>query len=544
MMTVDLYSQWSNGPNVNLQITNWGDAPISAVEDGRGGAFISASWNAPLDRPPWSTRQPILVWVDKFGYHKLDTLYSLGGNGEKYRDLKLIKDGTGNYFAVFVDRFFAIEHSSPSWDIYQDRIMIQKFDSLGHKLLGEGIYISADTVMQHTFFETAIDEKGGCFIYFEAMDSLGSLNDNGERLVQYITPNGERAWGDRGITLYKGRIHTSIYSNYLIYNNANGVIVNYENDGEDVNYLVNMDSTGFINWKIPTRNFYASSKLVFINQKKFAIIGIKFNENPFSASVLFDKILLSGSYEDSVITLTNSFISAERFEYVHTVGDKIFFTLRGDSSYFQKIDTLGNKYFGEIGTKIFDQSGYIIKTFTLDSSFVFATDHYARKINFSGKDLWKPEILQYTTRTMGYSDFVTDGNGGFMAFWLENLNGIWGQQANAKGELGIVTDVIDLPSGILPDNFTLYQNYPNPFNPVTLINYILSTGGYVELKVFDILGREISTLVKEEKAVGLHTVRFYEKELPSGVYFYTLIVKGLTTSNIVYKATKKMLIIK
>ncbi len=73
--------------------------------------------------------------------------------------------------------------------------------------------------------------------------------------------------------------------------------------------------------------------------------------------------------------------------------------------------------------------------------------------------------------------------------------------------------------------FQLYQNYPNPFNPVTVIQYSIKSRQYVTLKVFDILGNEISTLVDEIKEPGLHEVLFNSEKinnLSSGVYFYLI----------------------
>ena len=71
-------------------------------------------------------------------------------------------------------------------------------------------------------------------------------------------------------------------------------------------------------------------------------------------------------------------------------------------------------------------------------------------------------------------------------------------------------------------NFTLYQNSPNPFNPTTNIIYQISESGYTSLKVYDILGNEISALVDEYKEAGRYTIKFDGNELTSGVYLYTL----------------------
>jgi len=88
-----------------------------------------------------------------------------------------------------------------------------------------------------------------------------------------------------------------------------------------------------------------------------------------------------------------------------------------------------------------------------------------------------------------------------------------------------------------PVKFDLEQNYPNPFNPTTTIRFTIPEKSLVTLKVFDMLGREVSTLVNEVKDAGTHTVKFAGKDLPSGMYLYTI-----TAGN--YTATKKMMLVK
>ncbi len=74
----------------------------------------------------------------------------------------------------------------------------------------------------------------------------------------------------------------------------------------------------------------------------------------------------------------------------------------------------------------------------------------------------------------------------------------------------------------LPANFSLKQNYPNPFNPTTIINYSLPRSNMVTIKVFDILGNEVASLVNEEKPAGSYSVNFNGNKLSSGVYFYRM----------------------
>jgi hypothetical protein len=89
----------------------------------------------------------------------------------------------------------------------------------------------------------------------------------------------------------------------------------------------------------------------------------------------------------------------------------------------------------------------------------------------------------------------------------------------------------------MPRVYLLYQNYPNPFNPSTIIGYQLPAGVYVVLTVYDVLGREVETLVNERQTAGSHYVEFGGRNLPSGVYFYRLDAGR-------YHDTKKLLLLK
>jgi len=89
----------------------------------------------------------------------------------------------------------------------------------------------------------------------------------------------------------------------------------------------------------------------------------------------------------------------------------------------------------------------------------------------------------------------------------------------------------------IPNNFELYQNYPNPFNPATIIKYQIPVSGNVTLKVFDVLGREVATLVNEFQAAGSYISKLIATSLSSGVYFYRL-----QSGN--YSATKKLILMK
>ncbi len=89
----------------------------------------------------------------------------------------------------------------------------------------------------------------------------------------------------------------------------------------------------------------------------------------------------------------------------------------------------------------------------------------------------------------------------------------------------------------VPEEVALYQNYPNPFNAATIIRYALKQPAHVKLKLFDIYGREVMTLVDEPQPAGLNSIPLNSAKLSSGVYFYRLIAGA-------FAETKKLVIVK
>ena len=89
----------------------------------------------------------------------------------------------------------------------------------------------------------------------------------------------------------------------------------------------------------------------------------------------------------------------------------------------------------------------------------------------------------------------------------------------------------------IPVTFILYQNYPNPFNPGTTIKYTIPAEGNVSIKIYDMVGKEVATILNEYKPAGTYTIKYNPKSLSSGVYFYRITSGSLTQ-------TKKMIILK
>ncbi|HPN38763.1 MAG TPA: T9SS type A sorting domain-containing protein [Melioribacteraceae bacterium] len=126
-----------------------------------------------------------------------------------------------------------------------------------------------------------------------------------------------------------------------------------------------------------------------------------------------------------------------------------------------------------------------------------------------------------------YSTFLTKGLNSIFVLYK---GGVWKRDIS-----DFITSVED--NFINNFHYSLFQNYPNPFNPSTTISFILPTSGFVSLKVFDSLGKEVTTLINEEKQAGSHSINFDAKNLSSGIYYYKL-----TTGNFI--ETKKMVLVR
>jgi photosystem II stability/assembly factor-like uncharacterized protein len=135
------------------------------------------------------------------------------------------------------------------------------------------------------------------------------------------------------------------------------------------------------------------------------------------------------------------------------------------------------------------------------------------------------------TQTAAQNDIslVSDG-AGCMTGWSGGTTGTISKMA------GTPTGIND-PSSEIPSVFRLEQNYPNPFNPTTSITYAMPLAGNVEIKVYDIVGKEVATLVNSFMTAGTHNIAFDASSLASGIYIYKLTSGSFTDS-------KKMVLIK
>jgi hypothetical protein len=202
-------------------------------------------------------------------------------------------------------------------------------------------------------------------------------------------------------------------------------------------------------------------------------------------------------------------------------------------------DTLWTKTYGDVN----DEEGFSI-CLTEDGGYVIVG--YTNSFGSGGKDVliirtdadgeisWT-KLMGGTEDDVGISIQATEDGGYIVAGYTYSFGA-------GEDDVWLIKLAPDSPSVVRNDirivnEYSLEQNHPNPFNPKTKIKYSIPYSSNVVIKVFDILGNEIETLVNEEKPVGSYEITWYAENLPSGVYFYELRVGS-------FGETKKMVLIK
>ncbi len=214
--------------------------------------------------------------------------------------------------------------------------------------------------------------------------------------------------------------------------------------------------------------------------------------------------------------------------YVRTEGEFYRLKMRASMSEFEEIYYKENAHVGDIWYQEYDTVSY---NEVLDSAVVsvFGQTVTMKLVQVNADGL----LVQYEewwTEEFG-KHFEYD-------FWGVKMMHLYGCVIDSVvyGDTSFYPTSIDTEIGTISD-YKLYQNFPNPFNPVTTIRYSVPTESFITLKVYNNIGEEIKTLVNELQPVGIYSIEFNAKDLPSGAYFYTI-----TTGK--FRETKKMVLMK
>jgi hypothetical protein len=127
---------------------------------------------------------------------------------------------------------------------------------------------------------------------------------------------------------------------------------------------------------------------------------------------------------------------------------------------------------------------------------------------------------------------------GFAIMGAANLAQLQTHADAARAKWDVIRNLVGVEENAMPPlSFELQQNYPNPFNPSTTIRFTLQAPGFTSLKVFNLLGQEVATLINEVKPAGRYEATFHAPTLSSGVYLYQL-------RSGTFVATKKLMYMK
>ena len=207
-------------------------------------------------------------------------------------------------------------------------------------------------------------------------------------------------------------------------------------------------------------------------------------------------------------------------------------------AFIDSVDEQGNKVFTKLNVDwdtIYEEDpGFIVEPTNQDTLKLFIEAKWNNNADFDWSYMpdagfnqtWPlPENLAYTNTA-----YQTAAMGGFplgdlnwypqqMSSWEAQRTTEWATINNYLNN-GMVTDVEE--EEVIPVDYSLSQNYPNPFNPSTQINYSLPEAGYYSIKLFNMLGEEVATLVEGDAGAGNYTVTFNASNLASGIYMYRL----------------------
>ena len=161
-------------------------------------------------------------------------------------------------------------------------------------------------------------------------------------------------------------------------------------------------------------------------------------------------------------------------------------------------------------------------------------DYTTIKYNSSGDSVWVKRYNGPANSTDNANSIALDGSGNVFVTGQSEGSGTGTDYATVKYSQSVGINQI---SSEIPDKFSLSQNYPNPFNPFTKINYELRVTNYAKLVVYDVIGKEVVTLVNEKQSPGTYQVEFDAGSLTSGIYFYRLTSGDFTD-------TRRMMLIK
>jgi hypothetical protein len=363
----------------------------------------------------------------------------------------------------------------------------------------------------------AVDVKMGGILREDVHFNLPSITDSGSVYVSFLVRV------DSALTTGSYFIHltdsfpTSTYQGRVFVRDTSGL-------GENIQFGLSKGSSSPVEW---TTNTY-SNNLVYLLVLKYEVVGNTAGNDDI-VSLYIDPDITQP--EPSVPELTN--IDTSSVSPIGAIALRQGFNLFQSASIRVDEIVVGPSWFDILPVELSSFSATITGN-TVKLNWATTTE-----LNNSGFDILRQaqndqwEKIAFvkghgtTTEVHNYSFIDANLNGGRYAYKLKQLD----FNGSFKYSDAVYVEIAQ------PLNFKLFQNYPNPFNPSTTINFQIQETEFVTLKVYDILGNEITTLVNEKKESGSYNIAYNASGLSSGTYIYQLRMGS-------FVETKKLILIK
>lgn len=490
--------------------------------------------------------------------------------------IEVSKQNSKRVFATFEHAMIMSSDGGLSWPTYdystgfsnsKNFFLLSSFpqdDKIMFGLINHDLVKSLDTGNTYTKVDTATWNGNSRFYYdLDGTHIYGSSSEyDGSSFVSVSDKNGDafswkKIWeSDRKVFI---SVDQSLLVGPLLYL-ADGKIIYLSSDyGKTFSHYRKLDRSIVGIFKKPGSNIlYAATKynlyeitsietkiikslpispetlsyypLAVGNKWNYNVYEIDYNSNSWNE---FNGIMTREVIGDTLLSNGNKYFIIEQKESLHS-------PLWQSQYFLERIDSTTGKVFRNIGSPqdiliddLTAEVGDTLELYRYQYSNTPQVIYQANEQKYFDNEILNrkmfrlPNSLYYTgyslTKGIGLDSLAAGFDVGHTLWWLKGciINGkVMGDTSLV---VGIKDENIDIPS-----EFSLSQNYPNPFNPETNIHWQLAVGSFVTLKVYDILGNEVATLVNEEKPAGKYHVNFNaqqttnNKQLTSGVYFYQL----------------------
>lgn len=419
-------------------------------------------------------------------------------------DPRVVKTSDGNF--VFVWQY----GTSPN------QVAMQKLNAAGQKQWGNDPILISGPTGEHRWRPSVVASDVGSVILLYAGFTGTTVNpQNYKLLTRKVSASGSTVWEDTVYAL--GRVN-GFFVPKIFPDGNNGAIYVWHDERGGAN------STSYV------QRFTASGTRLF----------------PINGSA--SSTLAGRLHNDAWAAITPATDETYVFWYETNSSTQSLYGLYG-----QKFSSDGTRQWPDSGIAFRPFGGgqpSFIRAFGRDSSAVVyfldavtVTTHRVKgfRTDRNGNLLWGGMIKDVSSVASGKGRLagVMTANGNSILVWADSRldgNGVYAQELNLDGELGVVTGVAAEQMNA-PMEFALYQNYPNPFNPATNLKFDIAHGNSVTLKVFDLLGREVLMPVNQYLDPGSYRVTVNLGGMASGTYFYRL-----TAGDFV--STKKMILIR